>query len=82
MSETARTEDWTTPGVEEVAAGVHRIPLPLPNDNLRAVNVYTIADGDGLLLIDSGWAIPDRERHSSGDFGHSTGPSPTSTASS
>jgi glyoxylase-like metal-dependent hydrolase (beta-lactamase superfamily II) len=51
--------DWTTPDVEEVAAGVHRIPLPLPNDGLRAVNVYAIENGDGLVLIDSGWAIPD-----------------------
>jgi glyoxylase-like metal-dependent hydrolase (beta-lactamase superfamily II) len=51
--------DWTAAGVEEVAAGVHRIPLPLPNDNLRAVNVYAVVDGDGLVLIDSGWAVPD-----------------------
>jgi glyoxylase-like metal-dependent hydrolase (beta-lactamase superfamily II) len=37
--------------------------LPLPNDNLRAVNVYTVVDGSGLMLIDSGWAVPDaRER--------------------
>jgi glyoxylase-like metal-dependent hydrolase (beta-lactamase superfamily II) len=40
-----------------VAEGVHRIPLPLPNDGLRSVNVYTIADGDGLTLVDSGWAL-------------------------
>ncbi len=40
-----------------MAAGVHRIPLPLPNDGLRAVNVYAIADGGGLTLIDSGWAL-------------------------
>jgi glyoxylase-like metal-dependent hydrolase (beta-lactamase superfamily II) len=53
------TDDWTAPGVEEVAPGVHRIPLPLPNDNLRAVNVYAIVDGDGLLVVDSGWAVPD-----------------------
>jgi glyoxylase-like metal-dependent hydrolase (beta-lactamase superfamily II) len=36
---------------------VHRIPLPLPNDGLRAVNVYAIADGSGLTLVDSGWAL-------------------------
>lgn len=41
-----------------VAPGVHRIPLPLPNDGLRAVNVYALEDGDGLVLVDSGWAIP------------------------
>jgi len=49
--------DWTTPGVYPVAPGVHRIPLPLPNDGLRAVNVYVITDGDSLVLVDSGWAI-------------------------
>ena len=52
-------DDWTAAGVEEVAPGVHRIPLPLPNDLLRAVNVYAIVDGDGLVLIDSGWPVPD-----------------------
>ena len=35
------------------------IPLPLPNDGLRAVNVYVIEDGDGLVLIDGGWAMAD-----------------------
>jgi glyoxylase-like metal-dependent hydrolase (beta-lactamase superfamily II) len=48
---------WTAPGAFEVAPGVHRIPLPLPNDALRAVNVYAIEDSDGLVLIDSGWAL-------------------------
>ena len=51
------TRDWTEPGVYLVAPGVYRIPLPLPTDGLRAVNVYAIADGDDLVLIDSGWAI-------------------------
>jgi glyoxylase-like metal-dependent hydrolase (beta-lactamase superfamily II) len=50
-------QSWTEPGVYEVAPGVHRIPLPLPNDGLRAVNVYAVEDGDGLILIDSGWAL-------------------------
>jgi glyoxylase-like metal-dependent hydrolase (beta-lactamase superfamily II) len=36
---------------------VYRIPLPLPNDALRAVNVYAVRGGDGLVLIDSGWAL-------------------------
>ena len=49
---------WTEPGTFEVAPGVYRIPLPLPNDGLRAVNVYALVHGAGLLLIDSGWAIP------------------------
>ncbi|MGW3472109.1 MBL fold metallo-hydrolase [Saccharopolyspora sp. NPDC000995] len=49
--------EWMEPGAYEVAPGVHRIPLPLPNDGLRAVNVYAIADGDTLTLIDGGWAL-------------------------
>ncbi|MBN9097510.1 MAG: MBL fold metallo-hydrolase [Pseudonocardia sp.] len=49
--------DWTAPGTYEVADGVYRIPLPLPQDGLRAVNVYAVRDGDGLVLVDSGWAI-------------------------
>ncbi|MER7012863.1 MBL fold metallo-hydrolase [Saccharopolyspora sp. NPDC000359] len=48
---------WIEPGVFEVAPGVHRIPLPLPNDGLRAVNAYAIEDDGGLVLIDSGWAL-------------------------
>ncbi|HEX5407756.1 MAG TPA: MBL fold metallo-hydrolase [Pseudonocardiaceae bacterium] len=51
------TRDWTEPGVYTVAPGVYRIPLPLPTDGLRAVNVYAVLDGDDLVLIDSGWAI-------------------------
>ena len=38
-----------------VAAGVHRIVCPLPDDGLKAVNVYAIEDGDGLALVDTGW---------------------------
>jgi len=49
--------DWIEPGAFEVAPGVHRIPLPLPTDGLRAVNVYAIQSADGLVLIDSGWAL-------------------------
>ncbi len=49
---------WAEPGVEEVAPGVHRIPLPLPLDGLRAVNVYVVSGDDGLTLVDGGWAIP------------------------
>jgi len=49
--------DWTTPGTYRVAPSVYRIPLPLPTDGLRAVNVYAIDHGDSLTLIDAGWAI-------------------------
>lgn len=51
--------DWTAPTAEEVVDGVYRIPLPMPNDGLRAINVYAIRDGEGrLTLVDSGWSIP------------------------
>ena len=49
--------DWTEPGAYRVADGVHRIPLPLPTDGLRAVNVYVLQTDDGLTLVDGGWAI-------------------------
>jgi glyoxylase-like metal-dependent hydrolase (beta-lactamase superfamily II) len=50
---------WENPGAFEVAPGVHRIPLPLPGDNLHAVNVYAISDGDQVVMIDGGWAMAD-----------------------
>ncbi len=49
--------DWTDPGAVEEAADVWRIPLPLPTDALRAVNVYAVRDGDGVVLVDAGWAL-------------------------
>lgn len=48
---------WEQPGAFEVAPGVHRIPLPLPGDGLKAVNVYALSQPDGLVLIDAGWAL-------------------------
>lgn len=50
---------WAEPGVWPVAQGVHRVPLPLPADGLRAVNVYVLETADGLTLVDGGWAIPE-----------------------
>lgn len=49
---------WAKSAVEEVADGVFRIPLPMPDDGLRAVNVYAIITEAGMSLIDSGWAVP------------------------
>jgi len=49
--------EWTREGAYQVAPGVHRIPLPLPFDGLRAVNVYAIEASDGLVMIDSGWVL-------------------------
>jgi len=50
-------EHWAAEGAWPVAEGVHRIPLPLPSDVLKAVNVYAIESDDGLVLVDGGWAI-------------------------
>lgn len=48
---------WTAEGAWPVADGVYRIPLPLPMDGLRAINVYALTGPDGVTLIDGGWVI-------------------------
>ena len=48
---------WERPGAFEVGPGVWRIPLPLPGDALKAVNVYAIPDGDRVVLVDGGWTL-------------------------
>jgi glyoxylase-like metal-dependent hydrolase (beta-lactamase superfamily II) len=53
---------WTEPAAEPVAEGVFRIPLPLPNDALRAVNVYLIRTPDGPVCVDGGWALEESRR--------------------
>lgn len=52
---------WSEPGVEQVAPNVSRIPLPLPGDGLRAVNVYALRTPTGVTLIDGGWALPESQ---------------------
>jgi glyoxylase-like metal-dependent hydrolase (beta-lactamase superfamily II) len=54
---------WERRGTFEVAPGVHRIPLPLFGDGLKAVNVYAIEQPDGLVLIDAGWARNEAREH-------------------
>lgn len=58
----ASERHWADPGPVPVAPGVHRLPLPLPNDGLRAVNVYVVETADGLVLIDGGWALDESRR--------------------
>jgi len=54
---------WAQGGPETVRPGVHRIPLPLPEDGLRAVNVYALEGlTEGLVLIDGGWSIPESRK--------------------
>ncbi len=64
MSQTAADRyAWIEPAVEDLGGGVYRIPLPLPMDGLKAVNVYAITDPGGVDLIDAGIAlVPARER--------------------
>lgn len=67
---------WAEPGAYQVAPGIHRLPLPLPLDGLRAVNVYVLESDEGLVLIDGGWAIEDSRRQlevSLGSIGHKLG---------
>lgn len=54
-----QTEDWAAPGAFQVASGVYRIPLPLPNDALRAVNSYAIVGSDEVDVVDPGWNRPE-----------------------
>ena len=64
---TADRYAWIEPGVDDLGGGVYRIPLPLPLDGLKAVNVYAIADPGGIDLIDAGIALlPARDRLAAG----------------
>lgn len=56
------TGDWTRPGVYRCAPDVYRIPLPLPQDGLRAVNVYALTHGADITVIDAGWSIPESRK--------------------
>ena len=49
--------DWSAPGCYAVSQGVHRIPLAMPQDGLRAVNVFAIETDGGLVLVDGGWRV-------------------------
>jgi glyoxylase-like metal-dependent hydrolase (beta-lactamase superfamily II) len=54
--ETRIAPDWWVAGAYPVASDIHRIPMPMPSVGLSAVNTYAIQDGDGLVMIDSGWS--------------------------
>lgn len=56
MSTPLDTQAWTHPGAFEESPGVFRIPLSMPNDGLRAVNVYAIVDDGEVVVVDGGWA--------------------------
>ena len=64
---------WAEPGVEDLGGGLYRIPLPLPDDGLTAVNVYAIAGEHGVDLVDAGMALDqarDRLAEALGQLGY------------
>ena len=44
---------------EEIAPHLYRLPVPLGNNPLGAVNAYAVPSEDGILLIDCGWDTPE-----------------------
>ncbi|MEX1171078.1 MAG: MBL fold metallo-hydrolase [Chloroflexota bacterium] len=48
---------WHQPGVYQVAPEVYRIPLPIPEDGLRAVNAYVLEQPNTLTVIDPGAGV-------------------------
>ena len=60
---------WAAPEVEDLGDGLYRIPLPLPGDALKAVNVYAIAGDDGVDLIDAGMALVQARERLTGALG-------------
>jgi glyoxylase-like metal-dependent hydrolase (beta-lactamase superfamily II) len=67
---------WERPGIFEVAPGVHRIPLPLPNDGLHAVNVYALVADGRVTMVDAGWTLDASQRRleeSLAGIGHDLG---------
>jgi len=45
-------------GLAEVVPGIWRLPVPLPGHSVGHVNVYALVSDGGVLLVDSGWAMP------------------------
>lgn len=39
----------------QVAPGIYRLPIPLPDNPLGTVNAYAVTGADGVRLIDCGW---------------------------
>lgn len=62
MAIAEQPEDWTEPGAHQVRPGVYRIPLPLHDSGLRAVNSYLVDSPSGPVLVDAGWASSRTEK--------------------
>jgi glyoxylase-like metal-dependent hydrolase (beta-lactamase superfamily II) len=50
------------PPVEEVAAGVWSLPVPIPDNPLRYVLSYLIEHRSGVVMVDTGWDHPESWR--------------------
>jgi glyoxylase-like metal-dependent hydrolase (beta-lactamase superfamily II) len=61
---------WAESGVEDLGGGLFRIPLPLPNDGLTAVNVYAITGEHGVDLVDAGMALDQARDRLADSLGH------------
>lgn len=42
----------------EIVPGLHQLQVPIPDNPLENVLPYLVRDGDGCLLVDSGWNTP------------------------
>jgi len=72
---TTKRDEWTRSGVYEVAAGVYRIPLPLPMQGLTAVNSYLFTGPEGLVYVDPGFSDDASRRtveRAFAELGHNT----------
>jgi glyoxylase-like metal-dependent hydrolase (beta-lactamase superfamily II) len=57
---TRQLEAWrqrVLPPVEQLAADLWSIPVPIPNNPLRYVSSYAFASGGGLVVLDTGWDV-------------------------
>jgi glyoxylase-like metal-dependent hydrolase (beta-lactamase superfamily II) len=55
---TKQLEAWQArvmPPVEQLAADLWSIPVPIPNNPLRYVSSYAFGSGGGLVVLDTGW---------------------------
>lgn len=59
MSSEPARDAWANPGVSRIEDGVYRLPLPIPSQGLRAINVYLIESAEGWVVVDGGWQTAD-----------------------
>jgi glyoxylase-like metal-dependent hydrolase (beta-lactamase superfamily II) len=55
----AAWQERVMPPVELVRPGLWSIPVPIPANPLRYVNVYVFELPDGVAVVDAGWPVPE-----------------------